>query len=118
MKFYPAYSKNRPTFKASKGTPGVYLIMKDKQIQYIGYSADNVVKTAYRHFQRWNDPKQFRATFPKNARIAFIFTKSVKRAQQLERSLIIKHGFNKYGNLFNTYVPSNPFEIDDTPAPF
>ena len=113
MILYPAYSRNKPTFKQTKPTPGAYII-KHRDKLYIGYSGYNVVKTAYRHFQKWSD-NQFRAVFPKKAQIAIIPTKTAKRAAQIERSLILK-----YQPYLNTYIPApvTPYQFDTTPAPF
>lgn len=116
MKFYPAYKNNRPTFKQTEPTAGAYLIRYQGQIQYVGYSATNVVKTAYRHFQQWNDPRQYRATFPKTADIHFYFTSDPSKAAKRERTWIIKYGLNKYGDLLkNTYLPA---PADEEPLPF
>lgn len=117
MKLYPAYSKGRPTFKQTQPTAGAYLIFHNGSVQYVGSSRTNVVKTAYRHFQRWNDPTQYRATFPKTARIAFFFTTSPKRAAQMERNLIEKYLPSK-----NTNFPDIPVTTwlpdQSEPAPF
>lgn len=120
MKFYPAYTNGKPTFKREAPTAGAYLIKHNGQIRYVGYSAGNVLKTAYRHFQAWNDPIQHRVTFPKTARIAFVFTQTAERARQLERQWINKYGLNKAVDyLENTNIPRDPiFPDPDEPLPF
>jgi hypothetical protein len=50
----------------SRATCGVYLIRNQYtgQIVYVGHSRSNLDKTAYRHFQSWDDPTQYRASYP------------------------------------------------------
>ena len=101
MKFNPAYSKGRPYYRHGKPTPGVYIIKHRGRIQYVGYSYSNVVKTAYRHFQKWED-RQYRATFPRSAEM-LIFKTTRKQAERLE-----KYYIEKYQPERNTYIPSVP----------
>lgn len=108
MKTYPAYTKGRPTYQQTPATPGAYLISYGGKIQYVGFSGYNVVKTAYRHFQNWNDPRQYRATFPKTARILIIPTRSAKRAKAIEETLIAK-----YNPTQNTYYTPDPLPVVD-----
>lgn len=90
MKFNPAYTNRQPYYSQSNPTPGAYLIKYNGEIKYVGFSTYNVVKTAYRHFQKWQSD-QYRATFPKSAGILIFPTKTAKRAKQLERMLQLKY---------------------------
>lgn len=120
MKFYPAYTNRRPTYKkGNKKSPGVYLIKQNGRIMYVGFSLSDVHKTAYRHFQSWNDRTQYRATFPKNA-LLYILPTTKAKAKKLEAALIRKHQPAK-----NTYQPTitynepvyfNGVEIPSHPA--
>jgi excinuclease UvrABC nuclease subunit len=117
MKFKTAYTNGKPTYrKNKKKTPGIYLIKEDGRIKYVGYSLTDVHKTAYRHFQRWNDPAQYRATFDKYA-LLYILPTSKSRAAKLEKLLIEKYQPEK-----NTYMPEinlpDSFVIDNSPLPF
>jgi succinyl-CoA synthetase beta subunit len=47
----------------------------------------------YRHFQRWNDPKQVRVTYSPdntNIKVRVIYTTAI-RAKKLEKALILKY---------------------------
>ena len=58
---------------------GVYLIKEAGKIVYVGYSETHLDKTAYRHFQTWQDFKQKRATYNREkATIKFIFCSPAK----------------------------------------
>lgn len=70
---------------------GVYIIRRkeDKVILYVGYSQSDLIKTAYRHFQKWTDPTQYRfTTNAAKCEIQFILTSSSKISATLERILI------------------------------
>ena len=43
--------------RLSSTKTGVYIIRRkeDKVILYVGYSQSDLIKTAYRHFQKWTD---------------------------------------------------------------
>ena len=92
--FLSAYnSEGKPNLKvlsASIKQSGVYFI-KDTQdkIVYVGYSATNLYKTIYRHFQEWNDKKQRRFVYPRTYKVRIIFT-TPTRAALLEKYLITK----------------------------
>lgn len=87
--------KLKPNFKQTeKFKTGVYFI-RDKQsqkIKYVGFSGNNLYRTIYRHFQKWEDG-QYRATFNKNSKsyqLQIIFC-SPKQAQRLEEYFIKKY---------------------------
>jgi excinuclease UvrABC nuclease subunit len=84
----------KTTFKPSKySKPGTYLI-KSKQtgdIIYVGYSATNLYKTLYRHFQTWNDSAQNRFVYDRNKYTVRVILTIPTRAAQLEKALILKY---------------------------
>ena len=95
-KYFKPYTeksgKSYCTLTASQGAaPGVYIIRKGERSVYVGYSASNVYKTMYRHFQTWNDPTQRRVTYKQLSDVTcrVIFT-TPKRAAVLEEALILK----------------------------
>lgn len=47
--------------------PGIYFIIEDNIIVYVGMSFKSAYKALYRHFQTWNDKrnKNYRATYSK-----------------------------------------------------
>ena len=126
-----AYKKNGKTsYPETINKIGVYLVKDLKNnIVYVGFSQNNLYKTMYRHFQSWNDEKQYRAVFPKDYKIRVVLTNTKKRAKGLEAKLILKHRpkFNKTlppsideankffdeieADYFNTYTTNN----DDLP---
>ncbi len=78
---------------------GVYLIksVSSGQVVYVGVSTTNLYRTAYRHFQTWNDAQQQRKVFnPADFLIRFIFCPP-SRAIRLEQYLIdvFKPEFNE-----------------------
>jgi hypothetical protein len=87
-KFKP-YTGNKCTL--TKTGAGTYIIYKNNKPAYVGYSASNVKKTMYRHFQEWNDPTQKRVVYKQlhNIECRVIFT-TAKRASILEEALILK----------------------------
>lgn len=90
-KFFKPYEA--PNKCALKETgPGVYLIKKEGKFLYVGFSASDVKKTMYRHFQTWNDPSQRRTTYTNLAGITcrVVFT-TAKKAPILEEALILKY---------------------------
>lgn len=90
--FAPYNSAGRCNLTPKEGdAPGVYIIYKDSKPVYVGFSASNLYKTMYRHFQSWNDPTQRRVSYTnlKGITCRVIFT-TVKRAQILEEALILK----------------------------
>ena len=71
---------------------GVYFIKSNRtgEIIYIGYSAGNLYKTVYRHFQNWNDKQQERFVYSKTGYTVRVILASPARAALLEKYLIQK----------------------------
>lgn len=94
-RFKPPYLKGekKTAFPKIQNKSGVYLVksIRTGDIVYIGYSGSNIYKTMYRHFQSWNDPTQTRVTYPKKGYIVRVVLTTPKRAQWLERALILKY---------------------------
>jgi excinuclease UvrABC nuclease subunit len=87
---FEPYTGNRCTLTDTGA--GVYIIAKEGKPLYIGFSAKDVKKTMYRHFQEWNDPTQARVTY-KNLRgitCRVIWTKTPTQAADLETALILR----------------------------
>ena len=115
------------------GKTGIYIIRENNQIVYIGYSAKNLYRTLYRHFQGWNHPFQQVVTY-NNSLNSNKYTVSVtlcppKMAERLERILVIKHkprdNENKYAAYTMTAADSNLIQqynetlvTEDTEIPF
>jgi hypothetical protein len=109
--FAPYVKKNgilKPNLKllSEQFKTGVYFIRNKKtnKILYVGFSGYNLYKTIYRHFQSWQDRRQYRATFDKkntDYQLQIIFCKP-KQAQRLEEYFIKKYkeigqaSFNNY----------------------
>ncbi len=88
----PYHADGKTTFNI-QNKPGVYIIYKNDQIRYIGFSGTNLYKTLYRHFQSWDDRSQIRVTFPDQTGVTVrvVYTPNAYQAQKLERALILKH---------------------------
>ncbi len=98
MRWYEPYKKTKAGYKPNPHIPwirtccGVYLIRskRSKKVVYVGHSKSSIYKTLYRHFQDWDDPTQYRATYPKRYyEVALIPTKK-DRVEKLERFLVSK----------------------------
>ena len=79
--------------KNSAGKSGIYFIFSPiGALVYIGYSGYNLYKTITRHFQSWDDPKQYRAEYSKNRGylISIIYC-TPARAAKIEPLLIAKY---------------------------
>ena len=109
--FKPYANKNgtlKPTFKilSQQFNKGCYLIRdKNNTIVYVGYSGSQLQKTLYRHFQSWNDPKQYRATFPKTGYTVRVIFTTAKQAERLEKYLI-----QRYKPKYNNFQYKTNFE--------
>lgn len=90
----PYTSDGRAVFPTRKRA-GVYLIFRGYDLRYVGFSASDVYKALYRHFQTWNDTSRDRprAVYPKGGttRVRVIYTNGPQQAARLERALIIRH---------------------------
>jgi len=103
-KLNPPYKNGKPFYTAKQ--PGVYLIYKNSQLVYVGFSSYNVYKTMYRHFQRWNDPTQVRVIYNPNdpgIKVRVIYT-TAARSKKLEKALILKYAPKDNPEKYNSYV--------------
>lgn len=97
FKFLPPYKPSGKTnFPEAQKRTGVYLIKKNNVIVYVGYSASNLYKTLYRHFQTWNDKQQpdrisYQEQLSRNKFTVRVVYCTPKRAAALEKALILKH---------------------------
>ncbi|MEL7532348.1 MAG: GIY-YIG nuclease family protein [Bacteroidota bacterium] len=80
----------------TKAQCGVYIIRskKTKKILYVGYSASQLYKTLYRHFQDWRKSSQYRAEYrdADKYEVMIILTRSCLNAANLEQFYINKLG--------------------------
>ena len=95
---------------------GVYIIRskQTKKLIYVGYSANNIKRTLYRHFQNWNDRQQDRFVYDKNKYELKIYRTGSKTAARLEKYLIdkLKPRDNKlkYPSLFEQGEQEYPYK--------
>ena len=92
-KWFKPYRNKKPTLPSKYyNRAGVYLIRskKTKRPVYVGYSANNLKRTLYRHFQVHNDDKQQRFVYDKNKYEIKIYRTGSKTAERLEKYLIEK----------------------------
>ena len=68
---------------------GVYIIRsrKTKEILYVGYSSGQLYKTLYRHFQKWDDKTQYRASYSQKSayEVMVVLTMSCKLSYIIEQ---------------------------------
>lgn len=93
-KLVKPYTNGKPTLKRLY-KPGTYIIYKETDKPrvpvYVGFSASNVYKTLYRHFQSWNDSTQVRTTYSKTGPYKVrVILSGPKTAEKLERLLLSK----------------------------
>lgn len=111
-KFHPVVAANTTGYsdyvRAAKGHNGVYIIRskKTQELVYIGYSGSNVYKALTRHFQAWKDPTQARTVYSNKDgfEVRIILTRTAKRAENLERALIIKYRPRDNPNKLENYT--------------
>lgn len=97
-KLKPAYTKRWDRMRPSASFPkrnkaGVYIIYKSHKAVYVGFSRTDVYKALYRHFQKWNDPRQVRVTYSgsnEHIKVRVIYCNTSINADRLEKALIIK----------------------------
>jgi excinuclease UvrABC nuclease subunit len=95
-KFFPPYYKSNNLDKCTLKTDyqkkaGVYFIKDNTNtIIYIGHSSTNLYKTIYRHFQEWNDRRQFRHIYDKYGYTVRVITTTPTQAPRVEAYLIQK----------------------------
>ena len=96
-----------------KDKSGVYVITKNGVPVYIGYSANDLYTTMYRHFQSWNDPTQKRVTFSKTGhrtKVQIILCPP-KQAAELEAELIVKFKPRFNDQKLNWYTRETPIKV-------
>lgn len=116
-KWFRPYKKGKTTLPSKYyNKPGVYIIRskQTKKPVYVGYSANNLKKTLYRHFQNWNDRQQDRFVYDKNKYELKIYRTGTKTAARFEKYLIdkLKPRDNKlkYPSLFIPGETENPYK--------
>lgn len=76
-------------------TKGLYFIIdkQDKELVYVGYSfsANTLYKTLYRHFQSWQDKKQYRFTLPKQGYEIVLCLSDNPRIAEMEKYYIQRY---------------------------
>lgn len=81
---------NFPHLRETKQA-GCYLIADNTgNIVYVGFSATQLYKTIYRHFETWNDRRTQRNTYDRETHTVRIIYTTAKRAGALEMYLIKK----------------------------
>lgn len=89
--FLPPYIDGKTTFRDAVNKAGVYLIKNSaKEIVYVGYSRNNLYRTLYRHFQKWDDSQQPRVTYSKHGYTVRVIITTPDQATRLEKYLIKK----------------------------
>jgi excinuclease UvrABC nuclease subunit len=129
-KFIEPYWKEGDRFKTNLDflcskchNSGVYFIKSNKtdEVIYIGYSAANLYKTVYRHFQKWHDKDQERIVYNKTGYSIRIILTSPARAALLEKYLIQKFKPRDNELKYNNYLSERQIEraeeiVDGTPT--
>jgi excinuclease UvrABC nuclease subunit len=129
-KFIEPYRKEGDKFKTNLDflcskchSSGVYFIKSNRtnEVIYIGYSAANLYKTVYRHFQQWHDKNQQRFVYSKTGYTIRIILTTPARAALLEKYLIQKFKPRdneiKYDNYLSDRQTEKATEImDNTPT--
>lgn len=96
-------------------SPGVYIIKSKKTNKpiYVGYSANNLKRTLYRHFQKWNHRYQNTTTYDPAKYVVRIYRTGSKTANRYEKYLIDKlkpkGNKNKYPSLFEQGEKEQPY---------
>lgn len=107
-KLQPPYDVEGRTNFPARNLPGVYLIYRIQRngfggerrtLRYVGYSASDVYKAMYRHFQVWNDRQADRGErservvyqVRKDVRVRVIYCNTGRQAMELEKALILMH---------------------------
>lgn len=101
------YLPNGRTRFNLRGVPAVYIIFEKSEIVYIGCGRDGY-KTFYRHFQKWIDRTQYRATFDKknpNIKVRLIYCRTFDQAKKIETALILKYRPEDNVNTFENFEP-------------
>lgn len=129
-KFIEPYRKEGNKFKTNLDflcskchNSGVYFIKSNRtnEVIYIGYSAANLYKTVYRHFQQWHDKNQQRFVYSKTGYTIRVILASPARAALLEKYLIQKFKPRDNELKYDNYLSDRQTEkaaeiIDNTPT--
>lgn len=128
-RLYNPYTADGKTTFPDRQKSGVYLIYKDENLRYVGFSANDLYKTMYRHFQKWTDFTQKRVIYTnlKGIKVRVIYCPPMQAAN-LERALIIKYSPSDNPqkllnlkmekgevNAFQKYIALNTIPIEDVP---
>jgi len=52
----PYKPNGKTNFSDTQKKSGVYLIKENNKVVYVGHSKNNIYRTMYRHFEKWNSP--------------------------------------------------------------
>jgi len=108
-KFYKVYIDEKINkqlrLKPTGNQKGVYILKKNNEIVYIGFSGSNLYKTITRHFQSWEDKRQIRVTYSKteNIKARIVYTSTAAQAAKLEKALILKYKPTDNPNKYEQY---------------
>jgi hypothetical protein len=99
----PYNNSGRANFP-DRGRTGVYIIYEDKTPVYVGYSAKDLYKTMYRHFQEWNHTGQevvsYARQYNKYKYTCRVVYCTARQAASLETALIKKYKPRDNGNRY------------------
>lgn len=123
------YHQGKPAFSTPSPQPGLYVIRTARgKVTYVGYSQSNVKKTAYRHFQHWQERGHQHATYEKDThRIRFILGIPANRLHAYEQALIrrlqpVDNGIRYNGQYAASTITDNDIDIllgrEDDDLPF
>ena len=126
--FLPPYNPDgSTTFINTRHKSGVYFIKNSVgEIVYVGYSKNNLYRTLYRHFQKWDDSQQPRVVYKKTGYTVRVILCTPNQATRLEKYLVNKmkprDNSITYDDLpeetgANDYEKSKDAEVYE-PAPF
>lgn len=91
----PYNAKGGTNFPFLINKTGVYQIKENGKLVYVGYSAENLYKTMYRHFQKWNHRGQVVVTYAdrmqQNRYTVQVTLCSPAKAMKLEKALILRY---------------------------
>ncbi len=94
FRFRPPYTKEgRTTHPETANRSGCYLIKENGKLVYVGFSAKNLYKTMYRHFESWNHRQQEVISYKGNRKdyTVRVVLCTALQAAKLEKGLIMKY---------------------------
>ncbi len=119
FKFAPPYNKNGKANFPLRDKAGIYIVKEAGVIVYIGKSRNNLYRTMYRRFEKWEEPN-LSFDLAKKYTVRVIYCTD-KQADSLEKKLILKyepkHNLNQYKEfqentydkqVFNAYMNTEP----------